>query len=121
MSLFVQGALRTHSRPPLQAALAAVPPSTPDDPDEAILRACLAEEAPGRVTGYGPAAAAAALSCAPHLAGTGIRAPAKQVLVGRGPAEGDEDIIGRLVAVFGSVDVFIQEYRCGWLTGGHVT
>ena len=59
--------------------------------------------------GYGPAAAAAAAvaSTAGPQGGPcgGGLAPHK--------GGGSVDVIGRLIAVFGSLDVFIQEYRCG--------
>ena len=98
----------THTK----AAMASAAPSFPEDPDEAVLRACLAEEDPGRVTGYGPAATAAVLSAAPSGGSKGSHGLGRPGTRDPGAAAGQgEDIIGRLIAVFGSVDLFIQEYR----------
>ena len=95
---------------------ASISPST-EDPDEEVLRACLAASS-REDRGYGPAAAAAAaeaMSCG-HVAdglpaGAGGKGPGN-VAVDKTSEDGDgEDIIGKMIEVFGSVDVFIQEYR----------
>ena len=111
--------------PPAQAALSASISSPPEDPDEEALRACLAIDEED--LGYGPAAAAAAAEAA-AMCGYGASRSSRST--GRKPGgqdedkakddEGGQDIIGTMIDVFGSVDVFIQEYRWAVRGGVHV-